>query len=73
MTSGRGPEKSSSRNSNNSKMDGDEDIMQKWILRMEEAGKAEDASLTFPPKLQRCCTVLSRYKLPVALACIYLF
>ncbi len=61
MTSGREYEKSSNRNSNNSKMDGDdEDIMQKWILRMEEAGKAEDASLTFFPKLQRCCTVLSR-------------
>ncbi len=58
MTSGRGSEKRSYRNSN---MDGDdEDIIQKWILKMEEAEKAEDATLTFFPKLQRCCTVLSR-------------
>ncbi len=45
MTSGRGSEKRSYRNSN---MDGDdEDIIQKWILKMEEAEKAEDATLTF--------------------------
>ncbi len=51
----------SERNGSNNNKDGDyEGVMQKWILRMEEAEKAEDASLAFLPKLQRCCTVLSR-------------
>ncbi len=56
----RSGQSSSGSGSCNNNKDGDEGVMQKWIMRIEGAGKAEGASLTFLPKLQRCCTVLSR-------------